>query len=65
MKRPNILNPKIEQIFRKKENRNLFTKLKEMKPQVDIQCPESFIFFKTTFHSYKTQPSIGNKTFLL
>ena len=65
MKRPNILNPKIEQIFRKKQNYNLFTKLRGMKPQVDIQCQESFIFYKTTFHSYKTQPSIGNKKILL
>ena len=65
MKRPNILNTKIEQILRKKQNHNLFTKLREMKPQVDIQCPESFIFFKTTFQSYKTQPSIGNQKFLL
>ena len=59
MKKPTILNPKIEKIFRKKQNYNLFTKLKTMKPQVDIQCPESFLFYKSSFHSYKTQPSIG------
>ena len=61
MKKPNILNPKIEQILRKKQKHNLLTKIKTMKPQVDIQCPESFIFDKTTFHSYGTQPSLGKK----
>ena len=61
MKKPTILNPKIEKIFRKKQNDNLFTKLKTIKPQVDIQCPESFLFYKSSFHSYKIQPSIGKK----
>ena len=61
MKKPTILNPKIEKIFRKKQNDNLFTKLKTIKPQVDIQCPESFLFYKSSFHSYKTQPSTGKK----
>lgn len=63
MKRANILNPKIEQILRKKQNQNLFTKLKTMKPLVNIECPESFIFYQTTFHSYKTQPNNGNKKY--
>ena len=61
MKKQTILNPTIEKILRKKQNFNLFTKLKTMKPQVDIQCPESFLFFKTSFHSYKTQSSVGKK----
>jgi hypothetical protein len=64
MKRPNILNPKIEQIIRKKEYHNLLVKLKAMKPLVDIHCPESFVFYKTSFHSYKTQPNAGNLNYL-
>lgn len=60
MKKASILNQKIEQLLRKKQTNNLFTKLKTMKPLVDIQCPESFIFFKTTFHSYKTHANSSN-----
>ena len=64
MKRPNILNQKIEQILRTKQNHNLLSKLKSMKPLVDIHCPESFVFYKTSFHSYKTQPNTGNQKYL-
>ncbi len=60
MKKASILNPKIEQIVRKKQNSILFTKLREMKPLVNIQCPESFIFYKTSFHPNKTQANSSN-----
>ena len=56
MKKMRVLNPKIEEIFKRKLNHNLFTKIKTMKPLVNDNCPESYIFFKTTFHT-KTQPS--------
>ena len=64
MKRQNILSPKIEQILRKKQNHNLLTKLKTMKPIIDFHCPESFVFYKTSFHSIKTQPNTGNQKYL-
>ena len=44
MKKVNILSPKIEKLLRKKENHNLFIKLKTMKPFININCPESFLF---------------------
>ena len=59
MKRENILNKKIEKILQDKQNHNMFTKLKTMKPLVNMQCPESFLFYKTQFHSYRTQPNIS------
>ena len=66
MKKANILSPKIEQILRKKENHNLFIKLKSMKPLINIDCPESFLFYQTTFHSKKKKKNIGNqKTFII
>ena len=60
MKKANILSPKIEQILRKKENHDLFVKLKTMKPLINIDCPESFLFYQTTFHSNKN-PKLGNQ----
>ena len=64
MKRPNVLNPKIEEILRKKQRYNLIEKLKTMKSIVDFHCPESFAFYKTSFHTYKAQPNTGNKKYL-
>ena len=43
---------------------NLIEKLKTMKPIVDFHCPESFAFYKTSFHAYKTQPNTGNKKYI-
>ena len=64
MKKVNILSPKIEQLLRKKENHNLFLKIKTMKPLININCPESFLFYQNTFHSSKFQKYIGNKKYL-
>ena len=56
MKRIKILNKRIEQIFKKKQDHDLATKLKTIKPTIDVKCPESYVFFKTQFYSYKTEP---------
>lgn len=57
MKRANILNKRIETLFQVKQNQDLAAKIKTMKPLVNIKCPESFLFYKTQFHTYKTQPN--------
>ena len=59
MKREHILSKKIEKILQDKQNHNMFTKLRTMKPLINIQCPESFLFYKKQFHSFKTQPNIS------
>lgn len=56
MKRIKILNKRIEKIFQKKNDQDLITKLKSIKPSVNIKCPESYLFFKTQFNTYKTEP---------
>ena len=56
MKRIKILNKRIEKIFQKKNDQDLITKLKSIKPTVNIKCPESYLFFKTQFNTYKTEP---------
>ena len=56
MKRTKILNRRIEQIFKKKQDHDLVTKLKTIKPTIDVKCPESYVFFKTQFYPNKTEP---------
>jgi len=56
MKRMKILNRRIEQIFKKKQDHDLVTKLKTIKPTIDVKCPESYVFFKTQFYPNKTEP---------
>ena len=56
MKRIKILNRRIEQIFKKKQDHDLVTKLKTIKPTIDVKCPESYVFFKTQFYPNKTEP---------
>ena len=56
MKRIKILNKRIEKYFQKKNDQDLMTKLKTIKPVVNIKCPESYIFYKTQFLSYQTEP---------
>ena len=56
MKRIKISNKRIEQILRKKNDHDLITKIRTIKPTINIKCPESYIFFKTQFNSYITEP---------
>lgn len=59
MRKAPILNPKVEAFFKKKIQHNLLSKIKNMKPLVNSDCPESFIFYKTKFQ-VKTQPNLSN-----
>ena len=36
MKRTNILNPKIEKILKTKQNKDLYIRIKTIKPQVNV-----------------------------
>jgi hypothetical protein len=59
MRKAPILNPKVEEFFKKKLQQNLISKIKNMKPLVKSDCPESFIFYKTKFQ-IKTLPNLSN-----
>ncbi len=54
MKRPLILNPKLNEIYRREQNQYMLRKLNKAKAMVNDNCPESFKFYKKTFH--KSQP---------
>ena len=56
MKRIKILNKRIEKIFQKKSDQDLISKLKSIKPTINLKCPNSYLFFKTQFNTYRTEP---------
>ena len=57
MKKANVLNKRLEKISIKRENLYLFSKIKTIKPSINMKCPESYIFYKMSFHSCRTQPN--------
>ena len=49
MKKQYILNRKLNIRNKKLQDELLFNKIKRAKSSLDLNCPESFIFFKTQF----------------
>ena len=49
MKRPFILNERLNAIYKYEQNLYLHNKLKNAKPTLKINCPESFKCYKNTF----------------
>ena len=49
MKRPFIFNERLNAIYKYEQNLYLHNKLKNAKPSIRINCPESFKFYKKTF----------------
>ncbi len=50
MQKPMILNEILFKRNYEEQNRYLKSKLRNVKPIVNSNCPESFIFFKNKFH---------------
>jgi len=55
MKKPLVLNATLNKIDRKEQNLYLNKKLRNAKPAVSINCPESFKFYKKTFGKIKKE----------
>ena len=49
MQKPLILNEILFRKYCEEQNKYLKTKLKKVKPIVNSNCPESFIFFKNKY----------------
>ena len=49
MKKPFVLNERLNAIYKYEQNLYLLNKLKNAKPAISINCPESFKFYKKTF----------------
>jgi len=55
MKKPFVLNEKLNTIHRYEQNLYLHNKLINAKPAISINCPESFKFYKRTFRKFKKE----------
>ena len=55
MKKPFVLIPKLNAIYRYEQNLYLHKKLKNAKPAISINCPESFKFYKKAFGKIKKE----------
>ena len=49
MQKQYILNRKLNIAHKKKQDELLLNKIKKVRSAIDIKCPESFTFFKTSF----------------
>ena len=49
MQKQYILNRKLNITHKKEQDELLLKKIKKVKSSIDIKCPESFTFFKTSF----------------
>ena len=49
MQKQYILNRKLNKIHKNEQNQLLSLKIKRAKSYIDLNCPESFTFFKTKF----------------
>ena len=49
MKRPMILNKKLEEMNKKDQNNYMINKLRQAKALVNVKCPESYIFYHKYF----------------
>lgn len=53
MQKPKVFNRKLNTKWAEEENILMMDKLKNVKAKVDIDCPESYVFYQTQFR--KTQ----------
>ena len=54
MKRPIVFNARLNELYRREQNQYMLRKLNQAKAIINSKCPESFNFYKKTFH--KSQP---------
>ena len=60
MKRPRVLNRRLNEVTKKEQNLYMASKLEGAKPLVNIKCPESYTFYKKNFHKSSTKENISN-----
>ena len=59
MRRPFILNNRLNDLYRSEQNKYMANKLENAKPRVNSKCPESYIFYKNQFHKRNPKETIG------
>ena len=59
MRRPYVLNVKLNEIQRREQNHYMVRKLGKAKPIVNSNCPESYNFYKNTFRKNNTNLNLS------
>jgi hypothetical protein len=63
MKKPFVLNAKLNEIYRREQNQYMLRKLNQAKATINMNCPESYNFYKKTFHKSKPKENLSNLIF--
>ena len=59
MRKPFVLNAKLNEIQRREQNHYMMKKLGNAKPIVNSNCPESYNFFKNNFRKNNTKGNLS------
>ena len=59
MKKPFILNRKLNDIHKQEQNQYMMQRIGNVKSSIKMDCPESFLFFRRT-HKSKPKRNIRN-----
>ena len=60
MQRPIVFNRHLNSKWSSKNNEIMVEKLRNIKSTVDMECPESFKFYKTQFHKTAARNTKSN-----
>jgi hypothetical protein len=52
MRKPFILNARLNELYKSEQDKYMAKKLETAKPLVNSKCPESFHFYKNNFHRF-------------
>lgn len=52
MRKPFVLNARLNEIYKSEQNRYMAKRLGNVKPLINSKCPESFSFYKNNFFKY-------------
>lgn len=63
MKKPFVLNSRLNEIYRREQNQYMLRKLNKAKASVNSKCPESFNFYKNKFKKYQIRENLSKYYF--
>jgi hypothetical protein len=59
MRKPFVLNARLNELHKSEQDKYMARKLETAKPLVNSRCPESFIFYNTKFHRFGPRENLG------
>ena len=59
MRKPFILNARLNELYKSEQDKYMAKKLENAKPLVNSRCPESFSFYRNEFHRFGPRENLG------